>query len=99
LLVYFLERDDLFEGPQYYRLEAWPGPVLARVRIHFDPQETDELRLKQAITEPYYDAIMDDWRHSPFRVEGYDPLGLESIPEGDLPKDGLLDLERLLPMP
>ena len=84
LLVYFLERDDLFALPGYVRLEAWPSPGSARVRIGYDPSQTNELAIKQAITEPYYDSLTEFWRNSPFVIEGYDPLGLD----GDL----LLDL-------
>ena len=74
LLFYFLERDDLFELPGYLKVEAWPGPGLADVRITFDPAKTDEQAIKQAITEPYFDLGADFWRTSPFRIEGYDPL-------------------------
>lgn len=55
-----------------------------RVRIGYDPSQTNELAIKQAITEPYYDSLTEFWRNSPFVIEGYDPLGLD----GDL----LLDL-------
>jgi len=78
LLFYFLERDDLYEVPGYLKVEAWPGPGLADVRVTFDPSVTDEEMIKQAITEPYYDALTDHWRASPFRIEGYDPLTAES---------------------
>lgn len=80
LLVYFLERDDLFAIPGYVKVEAWPDPRLADVRITFDPTKTDEDAIKQAITEPYFDVDSDFWRTSPFRIEGYDPLMIE----GDL---------------
>ena len=80
LFLYFLERDDLFEIPGYIKVEAWPDPGVADVRITFDPEKVDEDAIKQAITEPYYDATSDLWRVSPFRIEGYDPL---TIP-GDL---------------
>jgi len=74
LLMYYLERDDLFEIPGYVRLEAWPGPGLAKARISYDPSHGDEARVKRAITEPYYDLLEGIWRFSPFRIEGYDPL-------------------------
>ena len=74
LFFYFLERDDLFELPGYLKVEAWPGPGLADVRITFDPAKTDEQAIRQAVTEPYYDVGADFWRTSPFRIEGYDPL-------------------------
>jgi Pyruvate/2-oxoacid:ferredoxin oxidoreductase delta subunit len=86
LLVYFLERDDRFAIPGYYRLEAWPGPGLAHIRLYYDPALTDELAIQRAVTEPYYEAASNFWRQSPFHLVGYDPLGL----------DDDLDLEALL---
>ena len=74
LFFYFLERDDVYQVPGYFKVEAWPGPGLADVDVTFDPAATDEDAIKQAITEPYYDAVADFWRYSPFRIEGYDPL-------------------------
>ena len=78
LLVWFLQRDDLTTPLRYFKLEAWPGPGAARTRISYDPAETDEETLKRSITEPYFQAHADTvaarWFHSPFRIEGYDPL-------------------------
>jgi len=78
LLVYFLHRDDMFEVPGYLKVEAWPDPNLAAVHVTYDPTQTDDEAIKQAITEPYYDVLADRWRMPPFRIEGYDPLGLGS---------------------
>jgi polyferredoxin len=75
LLMYYLERDDVFELSRYLRLEAWPGPHVAHIRITYDPSLCDELAIKQAITETYHDPDAGIWRHSPFKVEGYDLLG------------------------
>ena len=75
LLMYFLERDDLYELPGYLKLEAWPGPGAARTRITYDPTECDEDAIKEAITEPYHDQLEQRWRYSPFEIEGYDQLG------------------------
>jgi ferredoxin len=72
LLMYFLERDDIFEVPGYLNLEAWPRPGEARARITYDPSVCDETIIKEAITEPYYDPDKNMWRFSPFTVEGYD---------------------------
>ncbi len=77
LLVYFLERDDLLEVPGYMRIEAWPTPVTAKVRIIYDPAATDEELIKMAIVEPYFDGVASFWRVPPFKIVGYDPLGLE----------------------
>ena len=76
LLWYFLERDDLCRVPGYFRVEAWPGPGSAEVHVLYDPAATSEEAICRAITQPYYDVLADFWRMSPFRVEGYDPLGL-----------------------
>ena len=74
LLVYYLDRDDLFALDGYWRLEAWPDPTLARVRITYDPARCTEEAIRMAITEAYYDALGNRWRPSPFVIEGYDPL-------------------------
>ena len=65
------------------------GPGAADVRITYDPAQTDELAIKRAITEPYYN-LWDDVRRSacfisPFRIEGYDPLSLDVGMEGGSP--------------
>ena len=84
LFFYFLQRDDMYEIPGYFKVEAWPGPGLAAVDITYDPTLTNEDAIKQAITEPYYDATADFWRNSPFTIEGYDPfmIGGEDELEG-----------------
>ena len=74
LFFYFLERDDLYEIAGYFKVEAWPGPGLARVDITFDPKLSNEQTIKQAITEPYFDERTERWWFSPFTIEGYDPL-------------------------
>ena len=76
LFWYYLERDDFLAIPGYVKLEAWPGPALADVRISYDPTLADEQAIKDAIVEPYFDAVANRWRPSPFVVEGYDPLAL-----------------------
>ena len=81
LFFYFLQRDDVSQIPGYFKLEAWPGPGIADVDITFDPTATDEHAIKQAITEPYYDAVAEFWRTSPFVIEGYDPLMFGGKPE------------------
>jgi ferredoxin len=92
LFFWFLERDDMYRLPGYLRVEAWPSPEVARVRVAYDPSQTDQLAIKQAITEPYYEVLTDYWRMSPFQVVGYDPLaapppGFEIGP--DMPDDPL----------
>lgn len=83
MLVSFLERDDLYQipgpapgVPGYYRLEAWPDPGVARVRISFDPKLAGEETIVQALTEPYFDEATNRWWMSPFAIEGYNPLSL-----------------------
>lgn len=76
LFFWYLDRDDMFRVPGYLKVEAWPAPSLADVRITYDPAQTDAEAIRQAITEPYYNLGEDLWRPSPFRIEGYDPLGL-----------------------
>ena len=75
LLRYFLERDDELALDGYFKFEAWPQPGMARARVTFDPEEIDELLLKDAIAQPYYDEGLQDWRTTPFVIQGYDPLG------------------------
>ena len=79
LLYYFLDRDDLYALPGYFRIEAWPDPAIARVRITYDAGLTTEQAIQQAITEPYFDAVANQWRNSPFVIEGYDPFDLGGL--------------------
>jgi len=74
LFAFFIDRDDLYEIDGYLKIEAWPGPSPAQVLITYDPAMTDEGEIKQAITESYFDSEAGFWRHSPFDIEGYDPL-------------------------
>jgi len=75
LLYFFLERDDLYQVPGWFRIEAWPGPGYARVRVWYDPAQAKDETIRRAITEPYFDVV-SGWRSSPFRIQGYDPLEL-----------------------
>jgi ferredoxin len=74
---FYIDRDDFSAIDGYLKVEAWPQPGLATVRIIYDPTRTDEAAIKEAITEPYYRADDDFWWPSEFEIEGYDPLGLE----------------------
>ena len=81
-LYYFLTRDDyLYELPGYFKIEAWPDPVQGRVIITYDPEQTDETRIKEAITQPYYETESGVWWISPFTIDGYDvfDVGLEDL--------------------
>ncbi len=75
LFCYFLFRDDLSEVTGHLKVEAWPAPDprYARVRITYDPSETDPLSIKEAITEPYFDELQSFERMSPFVIKGYEP--------------------------
>lgn len=77
LFAFFLDRDDEYAVPGYLKIEAWPGPGPARANISYDPGATDEQAIKQALTEPYFDAAGNVWRVPPFAIEGYDPLTLQ----------------------
>ena len=44
------------------------------VKVTYDPSQTSALAVKQAITEPYYNADDNVWLESPFQIEGYDPM-------------------------
>ena len=79
----YLERDDICqitsaepEGRGYYKLDAWPDPAGALVRIAYDPRIIDGEGVKRAIIEPYYDKAERRWSLSPFRIEGYTPRTL-----------------------
>ncbi len=69
LLVYFLDRDDELALPGYLRLEAWPAPGSGRARISFDATRCDDARVRQAITEPYFNLAQNQWHASPFVIE------------------------------
>lgn len=84
LLVGFLERDDMYQilgadrtNRGFYRLEAWPDPNIALVRISYDPTSADEDAVKRAVVEPYFDLAENRWWMSPFVIENYSPPGLE----------------------
>lgn len=77
LFAFFLERDDEYAIPGYIRIEAWPGPGAAEARIIYDADLADATVIRQAITEPYFDASANVWRSPPFRIEGYDSLTTE----------------------
>ncbi|MBM3319013.1 MAG: 4Fe-4S binding protein, partial [Candidatus Eisenbacteria bacterium] len=68
LLTYFLERDDFLAIPGYLRLEAWPAPGRGRARIAFDPSAARPEDVRRAITEPFFDAQLGLWQHSPFEL-------------------------------
>ena len=81
LLVGFLERDDTYQipgpsasAPGFYRLEAWPDPIIASVLISYDPRHANEETIKNAIIEPFYDLSTNRWWLSPFVIQGYNPL-------------------------
>ena len=85
LLVGFLDRDDIYQipgaepdTPGYYKLEAWPDPSAAIVRISYDPTRAHKDAIRRAVTEPYFDVAENRWWVSPFIIEGYDPLGLDN---------------------
>ena len=61
------------------KVEAWPGPGLAKANITYDPALTGEEWIKQAVTEPYFDELGGFFRTPPFVIEGYDPLGLGGL--------------------
>jgi hypothetical protein len=72
------------DTPGFYRLEAWPDPVVALVRISYDPTCADEDTIKLAMVEPYYGMAEDRWWLSPFTIEGYTPPGLDNCKPGIL---------------
>jgi len=77
LFTYFLERQDIDAVPGYLHVAAWPGPGWARVKVTYDPTRTDEMAIKQAITNPIFEPENNYVRSSPFEIEGYDPLDIE----------------------
>jgi len=81
LLFYFLERDDLYRIPSYFKLEAWPGPGVADIRVSYDPSKADNQLIKKSITEPYFDPSYG-WRESPFAIEGHNILDLPEVNSG-----------------
>jgi Pyruvate/2-oxoacid:ferredoxin oxidoreductase delta subunit len=72
--VAYLRRDDEYSVRGYLRVEAWPQPGMADVRLVYDPTRTNEQGIKRAITEPYYDLAAGAWTFSAYRIEGYDAL-------------------------
>jgi len=76
LFVYFLDRDDDLAVAGPLRLEAWPAPDAGEARIVYDPAVTDADAIRAALSEPVMDPVAGIFRMSPFRIAGYDPLGL-----------------------
>ena len=67
------------------RDRAWPSPGIAEVHVSYGPTVTDQAAITRALTEPYYDAVADTWRMSPFQIQGYDPLTPLSLPDTAAP--------------
>ncbi len=78
LFVYFLDRDDDLAVAGPLRLEAWPAPGTGEARIAYDPAVTDVDAIRAALSEPVMDPVAGIFRMSPFRIAGYDPLGLHA---------------------
>ncbi len=81
-LVYFLERNDIYAVPGYLKLETWPGPGVVPVLVTFDPMQTDEQAIKQAVTKAHFDATRGRWTTSPFEIQNYRPstINLQGLP-------------------
>ena len=89
LLWYFLQREDLYALPGYLKVEAWPSAQWASVHVTYDPARTGAAQVRQALVEPYYDAVTDQWRMPPFAIQGYDPLGEDPVAEDPVAGDPL----------
>jgi ferredoxin len=76
LFVWFLTRDDDLALDGALALEAWPAPGRGRAVVRFDPARSDADAVRRAATEPYFVAGESRWLAPPFRIEGYDPLGV-----------------------
>jgi ferredoxin len=74
LFVYFLDRQDVDLIPGYLKISTSPASGYVDVAISYDPSQTDEKAIRDAIVEPYYDEQEDRWRFSPFKIQGYDLL-------------------------
>jgi polyferredoxin len=74
LFVFFLERQDIYQIPGYFKILTAPGSGFVNVKINYDPQKTDEDSIRQAIVQPYYDEQEARWRNSPFEIKGYSLL-------------------------
>ena len=74
LLWYFVTRDDDYALSEYVKLEAWPSPELARIRVTYDPTHLTEHDVKMAIVEPYLELEDQYLRNSPFEIEGFNPV-------------------------
>ena len=59
--------------PGYVKVEAWPGPEFAPVRITYDPTITSESQIKRAIVSPTIDLLDGTVTYSTYEIEGYTP--------------------------
>lgn len=85
LLWYFLTRDDDYALSKYIKLEAWPSPRHARVRVTYDPAVTTDDDVKMAIVEPYLELEDLYMRNSPFKIEGFNPMSAY-VPDVPMPE-------------
>ncbi len=69
----WLGRDDDYALAGYVKVETWPNPTVARVRVTFDPSRTTAEKVRQAIVMPYYDFLGGSLEVSPFEIQGYRP--------------------------
>jgi len=74
LFVFFMEREDLYQIPGYFKIYTSPAAGFVNAKINYDPQKIDEESIRQAIVQPYYDEDETRWRNSPFEIKGYSLL-------------------------
>ncbi len=71
--VRWLGRDDEYAVRGYSKVETWPDPQRAAVRITFDPAQTSEAAIRRAIVKPFFNLSAGSIDRSPYEIEGDKP--------------------------
>lgn len=71
--VNWLEGDEFVTIPGYVKVETWPDPGWARVRITYDPAQSSADEIRRLIISPRFDLDAGELLVSPYEIEGYTP--------------------------
>ncbi len=67
-IIDWLHRDDEFAVPGYLKIETWPAPKNAGLRITFDPSQTSADAVRQALSEASLNLLAGEFEFSPYEI-------------------------------